>query len=95
MKESTPTTRKSRIERKSKETHVTVEINLDGKGQGEISTGVPFFDHMLEQFKKHSFVDLNVKTIGDHEIDDHHSVEDTAIVLGQAIKEALKELARP
>ena len=81
----------AKISRESKETSITVEINLDGSGQGVISTGVPFFDHMLEQFKKHAFIDLHVKTIGDHEIDDHHSVEDTGIVLGQAIKEALKD----
>lgn len=81
--------RVAKLERVSKETKVSVEINLDGTGQGEISTGVPFFDHMLEQFKKHAFVDLTVKTEGDHEIDDHHSVEDTGIVLGQTIKEAL------
>lgn len=81
--------RTATIERKTKETDIFVEINLDGSGQGEISTGVPFFDHMLEQFKKHAFVDLNVRTVGDYEIDDHHAVEDTGIVLGQAIKQAL------
>lgn len=83
--------RKAKVERKTKETDITVEINLDGSGKGEISTGVPFFDHMLEQFKKHAFIDLDIKTIGDHHIDDHHAVEDTGIVLGQAIKEALGE----
>lgn len=83
--------RTAKIERKTKETSISVEINLDGSGQGEISTGVPFFDHMLDQIKKHSFIDLSIKTIGDHEIDDHHAVEDTGIVLGQAIKEALGE----
>lgn len=81
--------RTSKLERKSKETHVKVELNLDGSGKGEIATGVPFFDHMLDQFKKHAFIDLSIKTIGDHLIDDHHSVEDTGIALGQAIKEAL------
>ncbi|MBT6843857.1 MAG: imidazoleglycerol-phosphate dehydratase HisB [Candidatus Melainabacteria bacterium] len=83
--------RKSSIKRKSKETAVTVEINLDGTGQGSIMTGVPFFDHMLDQFRKHAFIDLSVNTMGDYEIDDHHSVEDTGIVIGQAIKEALGE----
>lgn len=83
--------RKAHIKRKSKETSVTVEINLDGTGQGTIDTGVPFFDHMLEQLRKHSFIDLSVKTKGDYHIDDHHSVEDTGIALGQAIKEALGE----
>lgn len=81
--------RHSKIERNSKETSVSVEINLDGNNQGTISTGVPFFDHMLEQFRKHAFIDLSIKTNGDHQIDDHHSVEDTGIVLGQVIKEAL------
>ena len=83
--------RKAVITRESKETSVFVEINLDGSGKGEISTGVPFFDHMLEQFRRHSFIDLTIKTKGDHHIDDHHSVEDTGIVLGKAIKEALGE----
>ncbi|MDD9899211.1 MAG: imidazoleglycerol-phosphate dehydratase HisB [Candidatus Melainabacteria bacterium] len=83
--------RKASINRDSKETSVSVEINLDGSGQGDINTGVPFFDHMLEQFRRHSFIDLSVQTKGDHEIDDHHSVEDTGIVIGQAIKEALGE----
>lgn len=83
--------RKAKIERKSKETSISVEIDLDGTGQGEISTGVAFFDHMLEQIKKHAFIDLNVKCHGDNHIDDHHSVEDTGIVLGLAVKEALGE----
>lgn len=83
--------RKASLQRQSKETSVTVDINLDGSGQSTIDTGVPFFDHMLEQFARHSFIDLNVKTKGDYEIDDHHSVEDTGIVIGQAIKEALGE----
>ena len=83
--------RKAVIKRESKETSVFVEINLDGSGKGEISTGVPFFDHMLEQFRSHSFIDLTIKTKGAHHIDDHHSVEDTGIVLGKAIKEALGE----
>lgn len=81
--------RKSKVVRVTKETQVEIELDLDGSGQGEISTGVPFFDHMLEQLKRHAFIDLSVKTIGDHEIDDHHSVEDTGLALGQAIKEAL------
>lgn len=83
--------RNAKLSRESKETSITVELDLDGSGKGAISTGVPFFDHMLEQLKKHSFIDLSVKTIGDHEIDDHHSVEDTGIVIGQAIKAALGE----
>lgn len=83
--------RKAHIKRESKETSVSIEINLDGSGQGTIDTGVPFFDHMLEQLRKHSFIDLSVKTKGDHQIDDHHSVEDTGIALGQALREALGE----
>lgn len=81
--------RKAKVERKTKETSIIVEIDLDGTGKGEIKTGVPFFDHMLEQFNKHAFVDLTVKCVGDHHIDDHHAVEDTGIVLGQAIEKAL------
>jgi imidazoleglycerol-phosphate dehydratase len=68
---------------------VTLELNLDGTGVSNISTAVPFFDHMLTAFAKHSLTDLTVKATGDTEIDVHHTVEDTAIVLGQAIKEAL------
>jgi imidazoleglycerol-phosphate dehydratase len=68
---------------------VTLEINLDGAGVSNISTTVPFFDHMLTAFAKHSLTDLTVTATGDTEIDVHHTVEDTAIVLGQAIKEAL------
>lgn len=83
--------RSAKLERKSKETSIEVEINLDGTGAGEISTGVPFFDHMLEQFKRHGFIDLNIRAVGDYEIDDHHTVEDTGILLGKAIKEALGE----
>ena len=83
--------RKAAKERTSKETSIKVEVNLDGTGAGEIDTGVAFFDHMLEQIKKHSFTDLNIKTKGDNHIDDHHSVEDTGIVMGEAFKEALGE----
>jgi len=83
--------RTARVERNTKETQILVEINLDGNGAGDISTGVPFFDHMLEQFRRHSFIDLTVKALGDHQIDDHHTVEDVGIVLGQAINQALGE----
>ena len=83
--------RQASKERTSKETSIKVEVNLDGTGTGEINTGVAFFDHMLEQIKKHSFTDLNIQTKGDNHIDDHHSVEDTGIVLGEAFKEALGE----
>jgi imidazoleglycerol-phosphate dehydratase len=81
--------RKAKIERNSKETKIEVSIDLDGSGQGEISTGIGFFDHMLEQFRRHAFIDLSVRAHGDYHIDNHHTVEDTGIALGMAIKEAL------
>jgi imidazoleglycerol-phosphate dehydratase len=77
------------VARKTSESSVTLELNLDGTGVSNISTTVPFFDHMLTAFAKHSLTDLTAKATGDTEIDVHHTVEDTAIVLGQAIKEAL------
>ena len=79
----------AKLSRATSESKIELELNLDGSGQSEIETGVPFFDHMLTAFSKHSLIDLNVKSIGDIEIDVHHTVEDTAIVLGQAIKQAL------
>ena len=85
------TMRTAQKQRSSKETQIEVSVNLDGEGLGNIDTGVAFFDHMLEQIKKHSFTDLDIKTQGDNHIDDHHSVEDTGIVLGEALKEALGE----
>lgn len=81
--------RTSRIERKTSETSITCKLNVDGTGQGVIATGIPFFDHMLTQLKNHSFIDLDLSASGDLEIDQHHTVEDTGIVLGMAIKEAL------
>lgn len=81
--------RTSRIERKTSESHVLVEVNLDGTGANSISTGVGFYDHMLTAFSRHSLIDLTVKTEGDLHIDAHHTVEDTAICLGQALREAL------
>jgi imidazoleglycerol-phosphate dehydratase len=77
------------IERKTSESQVKLSLNLDGTGQSSISTSVPFFDHLLTAFSKHSMIDLNVESSGDTDIDIHHTVEDTAIVLGQAIKQAL------
>ena len=85
----TKNARKASVARKTSESSVTLELNLDGTGFSNISTTVPFFDHMLTAFAKHSLTDLTVKATGDTEIDVHHTVEDTAIVLGQAIKEAL------
>lgn len=83
--------RVAEISRKTKETDVYVKIDLDGKGSGVIDTGIGFFDHMLDLFAKHGGFDLNVKVIGDIHIDFHHAVEDTGIVLGNAIREALGE----
>jgi imidazoleglycerol-phosphate dehydratase len=81
--------RTARIERTTQESSVLVEVDLDGSGRSEVSTGVGFYDHMLTAFARHSLVDLVVRTTGDVHIDAHHSVEDTAIALGQALREAL------
>src|SRR6476660_3917762 len=79
------------VHRKTKETDIAVELNLDGNGQSSISIGVPFLEHMLELFAKHGLFDLQVTCDGDLEIDDHHSVEDIAITLGQALAQALAD----
>jgi imidazoleglycerol-phosphate dehydratase len=81
--------RKARIERKTKETEIAVEVNLDGTGVFSISTGVGFFDHMLEQLSRHSRIDIAVRAKGDLHIDQHHTVEDCGIALGQAMAKAL------
>src|SRR3978361_2336740 len=81
--------RVGRVERVTKESKVVVEIDLDGTGQTDIATGVPFFDHMLDALGKHGAFDLSVHAAGDIELDAHHTVEDTAIVLGQALRQAL------
>ncbi|WP_018148831.1 imidazoleglycerol-phosphate dehydratase HisB [Henriciella marina] len=81
--------RTSTITRKTRETDITVTVDLDGTGKADVSTGVGFFDHMLDSFARHSFIDLKVKADGDLHIDAHHTVEDTGIVIGQAIKDAL------
>ncbi|MQA07032.1 MAG: imidazoleglycerol-phosphate dehydratase HisB [Pseudonocardiaceae bacterium] len=78
-----------KVDRVTKESDVSVELDLDGSGNAEVSTGVPFYDHMLTSFGVHGALDLTVRATGDIEIDAHHTVEDTAIVLGQAIREAL------
>lgn len=85
--------RQATIARKTKETEISVTIDVDGTGKSEINTGVAFFDHMLEQLAKHGLFDLTVNCKGDLEIDAHHTVEDTGIALGQAIKQALGDKA--
>jgi imidazoleglycerol-phosphate dehydratase len=82
-------TRKARVERKTRESDIVVELDLDGTGQVAIDTGVPFFDHMLTALGSHASFDLTVTARGDVEIEGHHTVEDTAIVLGTALGEAL------
>jgi len=81
--------RSAEVERKTRETTVAIGLSLDGSGRGEIATGVPFLDHMLQSFARHGFFDLTVRASGDIEIDDHHTVEDVGIVLGRAFKQAL------
>jgi len=83
--------RTAKVNRKTKETDISCEINLDGTGQNEISTGIGFFDHMLEIFSHHSLVDLKLKAEGDIHVDFHHTVEDTAYVLAEAINQAIGE----
>ena len=75
--------------RKTKETDIALTINLDGQGINQIDTGIPFFDHMLDGFARHGLFDLNVKVSGDLDVDSHHTIEDTGIVLGKAVSEAL------
>lgn len=81
--------RVSNIKRVTKETDISLTINLDGTGKADIDTGIGFFDHMLNSFARHGLFDLTVKVNGDLEVDTHHTIEDTGIVLGTAIKEAL------
>jgi len=81
--------RRARVERKTRETSVAVTLALDGSGRGEVHTGVPFLDHMLESFARHGFFDLVVEASGDLHIDEHHTVEDVGIVLGRAFRQAL------
>lgn len=83
--------RQATVERKTKETAITASINLDGQGVYDISTGIGFLDHMLEQLSRHSLMDLSVKATGDLHIDGHHTTEDTGITIGQAVAEALGE----
>ena len=81
--------RRASVRRQTNETAIEITVDLDGTGQGDISTGVGFFDHMLDQIARHSLIDLTVKATGDLQIDMHHTVEDTGIALGQAIREAV------
>jgi len=81
--------RTANVSRDTLETQITVAINLDGSGETHFETGVPFLDHMLDQIGRHGLIDLNIVANGDHEIDDHHTVEDIGITLGQAFSAAL------
>ncbi|MCH5273866.1 MAG: imidazoleglycerol-phosphate dehydratase HisB [Lachnospiraceae bacterium] len=83
--------RNAKVERNTKETQIVCELNLDGTGAAKIDTGIGFLDHMLNSFARHGFFDLNLSVKGDLYVDCHHTIEDTGIVLGQAIKEALGE----
>ena len=83
--------RKASVARKTRETEIAVSVDLDGKGASEISTGVGFFDHMLDQLARHSLIDMKIEAKGDLHIDDHHTVEDTGIAIGQALARALGE----
>jgi imidazoleglycerol-phosphate dehydratase len=80
--------RKGTVSRKTKETSISVDLNIDGKGKYKIDTGIGFLDHMLEQLSKHSLIDINLKAKGDTHIDLHHTTEDTGIAIGEAIKKA-------
>jgi imidazoleglycerol-phosphate dehydratase len=85
--------RQAKVERNTAETQISVAVNLDGTGVYDVSTGLGFLDHMLEQFSRHSLMDLTVRTKGDLHIDGHHTTEDTGLAIGQAIREALDDRA--
>ncbi|MCL4152329.1 UNVERIFIED_CONTAM: hypothetical protein GTU68_016731 [Idotea baltica] len=85
--------RTATVKRDTKETQIEVTVNLDGTGVSDLETGIGFFDHMLDSFARHSMIDLKVRTVGDLHIDMHHTVEDTGIVIGQAIAKALDDFA--
>ena len=86
------TARSAQTTRKTRETEISVSVDLDGAGKSDIATGVGFFDHMLDQLARHSLIDITVRAKGDLHIDDHHTVEDTGIALGQAVRKALGDL---
>jgi imidazoleglycerol-phosphate dehydratase len=88
-----PKARTARVARKTKETDIVVELGIDGAGKGAIDTGVPFFDHMLDAFSRHGFFDLSIAAKGDIAVDQHHTVEDVGLALGQAFKDALGDKA--
>src|SRR5690349_15652367 len=81
--------RRARIRRNTNETRLAIDLNIDGKGNSSIRTGIPFFDHMLALLARHAVIDLKIRCEGDLEVDAHHSVEDTGIALGQAFRDAL------
>lgn len=81
--------RKAKIERNTKETKISLSLDLDGSGEGTVDTGIGFFNHMLELLKKHALIDLTVKAVGDLDVDYHHTVEDVGLVFGQALNQAL------
>lgn len=81
--------REASIERNTKETQIRLKLNIDGTGRSDINTGIGFFDHMLDGFTRHGLYDLDLKVHGDLDVDDHHTIEDTGIVLGNAIREAV------
>jgi imidazoleglycerol-phosphate dehydratase len=85
--------RNGAVTRKTKETGIEVSVDLDGKGLARIATGIGFFDHMLEQLARHSLIDIEIRATGDLHIDQHHTVEDTGIALGQAVRQALGDMA--
>ena len=81
--------RKARVERNTLETQISVEVNLDGTGQVKMDTGLPFLEHMLDQIARHGLIDMDLKAVGDLDIDDHHTAEDLGITLGQAVNQAI------
>lgn len=81
--------RLAKVSRKTSETDIRIKINLDGEGKYNINSGINFFNHMLESFSKHSMIDLDIQAIGDIDIDDHHTIEDVGILLGEAFLEAI------